>query len=201
MKEKPMISFTTERLLVRPVSEEDKEEYMQLREKTSDIRYMYSEDPEFRESEWQSELNGKDDIYFSVFLKDSNTFVASASYQNYRKKFVELGLDVVEDYRHQGIGTELLTGLIETAHRSFPRATLKVRTRKKNTTAQKMIEKCGGKLVRKEEGAEVSAIRRTVKMMDAAGDKIDGWPDKKQLCLELIEKGKDGVFVYLINKE
>ena len=198
MKEKPMISFSTERLYVRPVAEEDKEEYMQLRERTSDIQYIYSEDPDFRESEWQNELKDKDDIYFSVFLKDSNTFVASASFQGFRKKFIELGLDVVDGYRGQGIGTELLMGLIEAAHSSFLGAQLKIRTRKKNKAAQKLIEKCGGRLVRKEEGPEVSALRKTVKIMDAAADKIDGWPDKKKLCLELIEKGKDGVFVYLI---
>lgn len=197
MKDKPVINFETKRLLVRSLTEGDKEPYMDLRQNTSDFRSMYIKDPAFRESEWENELNGKDDIYMSVFLKESGTFVASASFQNYRKRFIELGFDVVKEYRNQGFGTELLKSLIERANLLFPRAKLKAKTRKNNTICQKLLEENGGILIRKEDAPEVMFYRTVIRLINKKydGDELE---NLKQDCIDLIEKGKNSIYVYLI---
>ena len=78
---KPYIDFETERLHIRSVTKEDKEDFMALRIHNSDISSVYSEVSGFEDLEWESELNSEKDIYLSIFRKTDEVFVASASIQ------------------------------------------------------------------------------------------------------------------------
>ncbi len=116
---KPKIHFDTPRLYVRSVEETDKEAYMNLRVDASEIAQAYQRFPGFRDSEWDGELNSQKDIFLAVFLKENDVLIVSASFQNYESDCIEIGFDVVERYRKQGIATELVQGMLEIVNTIF----------------------------------------------------------------------------------
>ncbi|MCR4657806.1 MAG: GNAT family N-acetyltransferase [Lachnospiraceae bacterium] len=105
---KPYLDFETERLHIRTVSEADRDAYMSLRVGNSTISVAYSAISGFEDFEWESELNDEKDIYLSVFIKDEEIFIASASLQDYQSDTIEMGYDVVEGYRNHGHATEIV---------------------------------------------------------------------------------------------
>ena len=110
--DKPKIAFETERLIVRSIEEADKEAYMDLRAATSKFASVYEEVPGYRDREWDHELNSEEEIYLAAFLKDGNSLAAISSFQNIGSDTIEFGFDVWEQYRNQGLATELIRGMI-----------------------------------------------------------------------------------------
>ena len=145
--EKPLIEFETERLYVRPVRENDKEEYMALRASTSILSEYYEKNSEHLNHEWNNEFNSKDNIYLSVFLKENGSFAASCSFQKYQSDTIEFGFDVMAEYRNQGFATELVKGMLRVMHLQFPGKSVKIRTRKDNAACRRVADKCGGIIV------------------------------------------------------
>lgn len=193
--EKLFIDFETDRLHVRSVMEADKDNYMSLRIKNSNMSMAYSVMPGFTDYEWEGELNGEDDIHLSVFLKPDEMFVASASIQNYREKTVELGYDVKEDYRNTGIATELIKGLLAEVHRLLSESKVIIRADHENDASKRVAEKCGGILIRREDSFACRMFTSTKEALEKAGkdfEQSDNYKDMK----ELMEKGKDSVCVY-----
>lgn len=193
--EKPIIDFETERLHIRSVMEADKDDYMSLRVKNSNISMAYSVMPGFTDYEWEGELNGEDDIHLSVFIKPDEVFVASASIQNYKEKTVELGYDVKDDYRNTGIATEIVKGLLAEVHRLCSESKVIIRADHENDASKRVAEKCGGILIRREDSFACRMFSSTKEVLEKAGkdfEQSDNYKDMK----ELMEKGKDSVCVY-----
>lgn len=193
--DKPLIDFETDRLHIRSVIEADKDDYMSLRVKNSSISKAYSIMPDFTDYEWDGELNGEDDIHVSVFLKPEGVFVASASIQNYKEKTIELGYDVKEDYRNEGIATELIKGLLSEVHRLFAEAQVIIRTDHENDASRRVAEKCGGVLIRREDSFACKMFSITKEALEKSGkdfEQSDNYDDMK----ELMVRGKDSVCVY-----
>ena len=166
--EKPVISFETERLYARPVKESDKESYMDLRVKTSDLAAAYKEFPEFRDHEWDGELNSQNELYVCVFMKNTETLVAIASFQNFDTDTIEFGFDVAEEWRSQGIATELVQGMLKVMRSEYPGKEAKIRTNKENGACRKVAEKCGGVL----SGFEPTLAARAIEqLMNSFGNK------------------------------
>ena len=65
---------------------------------------LYSIHAELVEMEWDEELNSTNDKYLCAFLKDSGEFAASGSLQHTETETIELGIDVLEEYRNIGTG-------------------------------------------------------------------------------------------------
>lgn len=194
-EEKPFIDFETDHLYIRNVAEEDKDDYMSLRVNNSNISMAYSIIPDFTDFEWNGELNGQDDIYFSVFRKPDKSFVASASIQNYREETAELGYDVKEGYRNMGIATELIKGLLAEFHRLLPDTKVIIRADHENDASRRVAEKCGGTLIRMEDSFAYRIFSATKKSLEEAGKDIDQ-SDSYNDMRELMEKGKNSVYVY-----
>ena len=186
---KPYIDFETERLHIRSVTKEDKEDFMALRIHNSVISSVYSEVSGFEDLEWESELNSEKDIYLSIFRKTDEVFVASASIQAYEKTTIELGYDVSEAYRNRGYATEIIRGLGAEVHRKFPGARVIIRIEKDNIASRKAAEKGGGILTQNED----SLVNQWfAKLKDLCND------ETKNEIGELLEQGKDSVCVYEI---
>lgn len=193
--DRPKIEAETERLIIRPVMERDKDAYMSLRASVSDLALAYKALPGFSDYEWESELRSEDSLHFSIFQKTDGAFVASASIQDYQKKTVELGYDVVEEYRNLGYATELTKALIEKVHDLFPKAKISVKMRKDNEPSKRVAEKCGGVFA----GYEDTIVSRTTKKTLANCDGESAEDEKKREELQkVIEEGKNGVLVYFL---
>lgn len=194
--DKPKISFETRRLFVRSIEAADMDAYMNLRVKASPMARAYEEYPEFKEHIWNDELNSQDDIYMAIFLKGSNIFVASAFFQGFRTDTIEFGFDVREQYRNQGIATELVMGLLHEAKTTFPGTHVIIRTDKENGACRKVAEKCGGVLSGYEPTLAAKAFEQ---LMKSFGD--EPTDDEKLIQMrrrnrEFIEENREGVCVY-----
>lgn len=191
--DRPKIEAETDRLIIRPVMECDKDAYMFLRASVSDLALAYKALPGFSDYEWESELEGEDSLHFSVFQKTDGRFVASASIQDYQRETVELGYDVVEGYRNLGYATEIAKSLMEKVHDLFPEAKILVKMRKDNEASKRVAEKCGGVFA----GYEDTIVSKTTKKALANCDGESARDEKKREELQrVIEKGKNGVLVY-----
>ena len=188
LSNKPRIDFETERLHIRNVSECDKDEYMSLRENNSPISKAYELVADFRDFEWEGELHCEHDIFLSVFLRPDEIFVASASIQHYRNETVELGYDVVEEYRNRGFATEIVKGLVMTVHDLNPGKRIIIRMDDENAASKRVAEKCGAKIIEYE---DTFVSRMLSKSMDLYKDSKK-YNDVKQY----VEKNKSYVCVY-----
>ncbi len=188
LSNKPIIDFETERLHIRNVSECDKDEYMSLRVNNSPTSKAYSVIPGFRDFEWDGELHCDHDIYLSVFLRPDEIFVASASIQHYRNETVELGYDVVEEYRNRGFATEIVKGLVMTVHDLDLRKRIIIRTDIENEASKKVAEKCGAKIIEYEDPFVSRMLSKT----------LDSYKDSKKYndVKQYVEKNKSSVCVY-----
>lgn len=194
--EKPKISFDTERLYVRSVEETDKDDYMNLRVETSELSQAYQSVAGFRDYEWEGELNCQKDIYMAVFMKADDKMVANCSFQGYEGDCVELGFDVEEQYRKQGIARELVQGMLRTVRTVFSGKPVMIRTNVTNTACRRVAEKCGGVFSGYEPTLAAKAIAR---LMESYGNKpIDDEEllEMRQRNAEFIEENKEGVCVY-----
>ena len=190
--DRPIIDFETDRLHIRTVCEADRDAYMSLRVNNSDLSTAYSIIPGFEDYEWESELQGNGDIYLSVFLKPDETFIASASIQGYQTEIVELGYDVVEEYRNQGFATEIVEGLRSETRRIRPDAEIIIRINKDNEASKRVAEKCGGKFKRYEDSVVSRMLASEIK--EKSNNKEMN--EIRLKMAELVESGKDAVCVY-----
>lgn len=194
--EKPRISFFTDRLYIRSVEKSDKDKYMNLRETTSPLASVYKSLPGFRDHEWEGELNSPNDIYVAAFLKDTLELVAIASFQNYDTDTIEFGFDVSESYRNQGIATELIRGMVQTAHTFFPGKTFVIRTDMTNAACRRVAEKCGGILTECEPTLAAKVIANFIKLYDYKSTDDPALIQRRKKNAEFIEENKEGVCIY-----
>ena len=188
---KPYIDFETERLHIRTVAPEDRDDYMALRIGNSPISAAYAAMQGFTDYEWEGELHAEDDIYLSVFQKQGGAFVASASVQHFRSGCIEFGYDAVDGYRNQGIATEVVKSLLAEVHRLFPETAVIIRVGKDNMSSRRVAEKCGGVLI----GSEDSIVGRLIERYTDSAQSRDGYLMSDDLIAAL-ERGKDYVCIY-----
>lgn len=187
---KSFLLFETDRLIIRPLQESDKDYYMALRIETSDIRQAYETMPEFREYEWEKEFEGDGDASFCIFLKPDRIFVGSCSYQNFKSDTVELGIDLVKEHRNKGIGTEVVNGLVRKAGELFPGKSIILRTNANNVLCRRVAEKCGATLSKYEPSLTAQVMAKLLEITDEM--------DSESLAKnkEYIEENKEGLCVY-----
>lgn len=188
---KPNINIETKRLLIGNLSEKDHDPYMNLRASNSDISVVYEKMPDFQDFEFVSELNSEDDIYLSVYRKSDSVFVASASIQNYTSDVLELGYDVVEKYRNQGIATEIVEALLQEAHSLFKDKKIIVKINNDNEASKKVAEKCGGKFIKYDD----SPISKALAVFANNPDYKSAEVDSQEISMA-IQRGSDAVSIY-----
>lgn len=186
---KPFVDFETERLHIRSLSVADKDADISLKAQLDDVvdddEYGYFED------EFRDDIQDDNDICLSVYMKADGTFVAEAAFQNYQNSEVELAYGVLEAYRNQGIATEIVQGLMKEAHRLFKDKTVIIGADKNNAASKRVIEKCGGVLVRYEDSL---MSQRLALIFGNPGDK--GYQYNTKGIKETIENGRGSMCIY-----
>ena len=197
--EKPNVYFETERMHVRSINETDKENYMALRKDISFPNATGNLIDTILNIEWNYKLHSNDDIYLAAFLKEDNTFLAAGAFQDFRSVPIEIGIDVVSDYRDKGVGTELLKGMLCCARTAFPGADYVLRTSKRNRALRSVVALNGGRLTNIDSDPEI------VKIMPLIDELESKWLDSiemkelKQSLTEYVENYKDGICYYRID--
>ena len=196
---KPVINFETDRMYARSVVETDRDIIMALRMDVSDLSTLYKRREDLQEIEWDDTLNSDNNISLAVFLKKDDSFVACSSFQGFRNDTIELGCDVVKEYRNQGLATELTMGMILTAESLFSAKSIIIKTSKENEASKRVAEKCGGVLIGTEPSWFAQGLERLMKSLGETDYPDEAWAKEKEEALEIIESGKDGVYIYKID--
>ena len=176
---------------IRTVTAADKDIYMPLRAETSDISATCGITPEYMETMWKSVINSENEIDMVVFKGD--TFVAICNFQDFAGDHVEIGYDVVKEYRRQGIGKTLAADLVSIAHRTFPDKEVLISVREENIPSWHIAERCGGVLIRREPTPEAAITQR---MLEEYGTGNAFSEEELAGMRDLVEQGKEGIRVY-----
>ena len=157
---KPNIDVVQGGYHFRSIQEQDKRQYMTLRTETSRYAEIYKTVEGLSDYSWEQDLKDKNAIFMVVFREADGQFVAACSFQGIQGESVELGYDVVNEYRGQGIGTDVVKALIVVAHSVFPDKRILIRVRKDNAASQRVAEKCGAKQIEITDAPEMAYINK-----------------------------------------
>lgn len=174
----------------RAIKSQDKELFMAMRSETSDVSAFYKAYPGFLDYNWDMILKDENELHMMVFQESDELFVATCSFQRLQESTLELGYDVVKEYRGRGIGSKIVAALIEIAHATFPEREIYIKVRENNMSSRRVAEKCGGELVGFVDAPEVETLQNII-------DKSDN-PSSITKAKEIIEQGKNSVYVYKI---
>ena len=146
----------------RSVTPADKDLFMSVRSEASDIAGFYRAYPDFSEYRWKQILEDEKDLSMVVFSLPDNRFVGTCSFQGLQKDTLELGYDVVKEYRGKGIGTKMVRSLVALAHSVFPEREVFIRVRKDNTASCRVAEKCGGVFLGMADVPEIEILQKSL---------------------------------------
>lgn len=196
MTNKPYIDTKRNGYHFRSICEADKELFMGLRSEASDIAPFYRLENGFSDYSWTEDLADESTVYMMVFLEADGKFVSACSFQGINRDTVELGYDVVAEYRGQGMGTAIVKELAALAHETFPEKQINIRIRKDNTASRRVAEKCGGKLTGTVDSPTSVYFRQLL-------EKLGGDPEFKRRfdpasLQNLVERGRDAIVIYEI---
>lgn len=104
--DKDNICVEDKKYLLKRLTEEDKEYYFDLYAENSIIKDI----KDFRSfMEWNWNINREDDsIYVSVFSKNPYKYVGNIVLRNLESKTPEIGIDICQKYKRQGIASYVL---------------------------------------------------------------------------------------------
>ncbi len=134
----------SDRLVIRQITPEDKEDYLYGVSLASENKAAY-QDKDLAEILWKDVLEDPDSISMVIYDKDGGQVLGSCSFDYWSGQNPEIGINVDPARHNQGLGTETVNRLKEAFRELRPGCRLLIRTRKTNLSCQKMIEKCGGR--------------------------------------------------------
>lgn len=193
------IDVHTENFHIRTVVPDDKSRFMGVRSVTSDMAKAYEQYPDFLDYNWEILLKDKNEISMVAFREIDGKFVATCSFQDFQGKSVDIGYDVVKEFRGQGIGTALVKDITALAHGRFPGKDVLIRVRKENTASRRVAEKCGGVFIGTEQTPEARIMMEKIPRFSSGGNGKDGYAATDQIIKhmqEIAERGKEGVLIY-----
>lgn len=139
-----------------PLTEEDKDNYIKLRRQVTEIPEFYST-PEKTEITWAA-MTVMDDLNYSIF-DQSGEYCGNVILQNPKADTPEIGVDILEEKRNQGIAARAIKMLAKQAYEELEVDYFLLRVSSRNSHSRHMIEKLGVILIGEEEGEFARTIR------------------------------------------
>jgi len=156
-----------ETFMIRPIIESDKETFMRIRKESSEMSLAY-EETAFYEYYWEKTLAGEDELSMMVFLKESGDVIATCAFYHMDNDAIEIGIDVDEPMRNQGLGTKILILLVEYLKNNTDQRII-IRTKSNNLRCQRMIAKAGGIKVEEEPTGFDGMIADMISVLEKSG--------------------------------
>lgn len=169
-----------------PLTEEDKDNYINLRRQVTDSPQFYST-PEKVEIMWRA-MTEVEDISYSIFDRDGE-YCGNIILQNPKTDTPEIGVDLLESKRNQGIAARAIKILARQAYQELDVDYFFLRVSSRNSHSKHMIEKLGAVLIGEEEGEFVRMIRTMretlgeesfAKMLERVPSLLDKSDDEKE---------------------
>lgn len=188
----PEYIIKNDRILLRILGEADKETYFAHCYNDSLISHIVDfNNSQVKESFWEKLTHGKD-IQILIILLEENRYIGHITIRNTDEEIPELGIEIFEGYKKQGIATEALQLLIKSSGEIEGLAGYILRIYEDNHSSRKMAEKLGAILVDKE--IDEYAIRMKhlydsvgkIKFEEIAGESLE----------KIVERHNGNIFVY-----
>ncbi len=131
------IYVTDGELTLYPLSDDDKQNYFTLKLQVADIPILYT-DEFLSEMMWHSAFDLSDSNYA---IYRNSEYCGNIVIQNTDSHMPEIGIELLEDKRGQGIGVRAVKLLAEQYHKDNKIECYLLRTLEKNTVCRRMLEK------------------------------------------------------------
>lgn len=124
-------------LTLYPLSDDDRDNYLRLRLQVTDIPILYTNE-ELAEIMWGAAI-GLSDRNYSIYRGDE--YYGNVSIQNDGSAMPEIGIELLEDKRGQGIGAKAVILLAKQYFADNNTGSFLLRTHEKNIRCRRMLEK------------------------------------------------------------
>lgn len=145
------------------LSEEDKENYIKLRRQVTASPIFY-DNPELAAIMWESAIEG-DERNYSIYKEGA--YCGNVVLQHSSEDIPEIGVDLLEEYRNQGIASKAIKLLVKTDYKERQGEYYLLRVSSRNLHSKHMVEKMGAVFIGYEESEFVTFMR---KLREIAGD-------------------------------
>ena len=142
-------SLTTERLLLRQLSESDKEQLFLLR--SDDVINRYLDRPPCKSLDdaisfvktINENIKKKDSFYWAIALTKSNKLIGTIGLFNFSDdlKRCEIGYELLNEYQGKGYMSETIKKIIDFAMKTLGVKTIEAFTHKDNQSSTKLLER------------------------------------------------------------
>ena len=138
------------RLRIKQITEADQVDYLYGASLASSYKDAY-QDEELSRELWQDVLADHDSVTMIIYERESGRVAGTCSFDNWTGDYPEIGINVDPDLQNHGLGTETIRTMTEYYRAARPGEALLIRTRPENLACQKMIRKCGGRMISTED--------------------------------------------------
>ena len=145
------------------ITERDRNNYEILRRQVADSQ-VYYDNRKIADMLWEQVLDGKDETY--VIFNEDDIFCGTIVLQNPTHETPEIGIDLLEEYRNQGIASKAVRLLVENEHKRCKHEYYLVRISSKNSHSSHVFEKMGAILIGEEESIYKAMIRKLESIRD-----------------------------------
>lgn len=132
-----------DRVVLRAISDEDYEDYMEVSYECSIMRGAFKEDA-FKKDLWESFL-ADTAANFSIFDKATGEYVGYCGIKNINVENWELAIELLKKYRHQGYGYHALVAMLNALMERTGKIAYRSRVDSDNYASQNLMKKLGAK--------------------------------------------------------
>lgn len=134
-----------DKVILRNLIPEDKEDYFKLYQDTSIIKKKMKPEAfrQFFEREWEREILSKDRLNISILSADSKQYVGNILLRYLASDMPEIGIDIVQEFRRKGFAYSAVQVFLKSARNLFVSDKFLVRIYSDNEASLKLFQKLG----------------------------------------------------------
>ena len=154
-----------EKIILRALSEADKENYMNLQKSFSFNDKIY-EMEDFYNFSWKLAIDS-DDLILVIFEKGTNIFIGQIMLKKLEEEIPEIGIDITEPFRKKGFGYTAISLFTTTLKERFNLQSFLIRVYNDNAASQALFHKFNVTHIGTEENEYITAMKA---LYDACDD-------------------------------
>lgn len=135
------ISCKNGELLLRDVSDSDKNGYLQLQQEYSSLRSLL-QDERYCEKIWRDHT---DHTALILAIEKNGAYVGYCGIKDLSKEQWEIAIELLPKWTHQGIGSFVISAMLDALKNRLSADNFRIRIDPTNTASQGMFEKLGAK--------------------------------------------------------
>ena len=190
------ISKTSFPLIIRTVTEEDREDFFAYKDRLEPRDSVLDS----RDLLWDFSLQAEYQRQFIAIHMADGVIVGDGVLFLCSDDEVEVGCSVLPEYRNRGYAALLGKTLVESARELYPGRKIVVKIQKDNAASLRVAEKAGAAFLRTEDSLELTAYREMVRQLEEENRNLP--QDVREMLKKKEEKlkaGEQAVYVFEVS--